>query len=84
MVAASRASGCATVEILKRLGTDFLRLLIGLGFTFSLMAGVTLSLLTLFSGSGDSLVLNRPGLERPGPDWGWGGGAAIARALTLF
>ncbi len=65
--------------ILKRLGIGFLRLLIGLGLTFSLVAGVTLTLLTLFSGSGDNLVLNRPG-----PDWGWGGGAAIAWALTVF
>lgn len=64
---------------LKQLGISLLRLLIGIGFTFSLVLGATLTMLALFHGPGDNLVLNRPS-----PDWGWGGGAAIAWALTLF
>ena len=65
--------------MLKNVGLSLLRLFIGIGFTFSLVAGVVLTMLMVFHGSGDSLVLNRPG-----PDWGWGGGAAIAWALTRF
>ncbi len=65
--------------MMKRIALGFLRLLIGVGFTFSLVLGATLTMLALFHGPGDNLVLNRPG-----PDWGWGGGAAAAWALTLF
>lgn len=64
---------------LNSLTIGFLRLLIGLGFTASLVFGVTLTMLTLFHGPGDSLVLNRPSF-----DWGWGGGAAAAWTLTVF
>ena len=63
----------------RSLGMSILRLLIGLGFTASLVFGVILTMLTLFHGSGGDLVLNRPSL-----DWGWGGGAAAAWALTVF
>ena len=56
-----------------------LRVLIGVGFTFSLVLGVALTMLTLFSSTGNNLVLNRTSL-----DWGWGGGAAVAWASTLF
>ncbi len=64
---------------MKRIALGLLRLLIGVGFTFSLVFGVALTMLTLFHGFGDNLILNRPG-----PDWGWGGGAATAWALTVF
>lgn len=64
---------------MKRFAIGTLRLLIGIGFTFSLVLGVVLTMLALFNGSGGNLVLNRPD-----PDWGWGGGAAIAWASTLF
>lgn len=58
---------------------SLLHLSIGIGFTFSLVFGAALTMLMLFHGSGDNLALNRPI-----PDWGWGGGAAIAWASTLF
>ncbi len=63
----------------RKAGLSLLRFLIGIGFTFSLVGGVTLTMLTLFTGTGNNLVWSRSG-----PDWGWGGGAAIAWALTLF
>ena len=65
--------------MIRKAGISLLRLLIGIGFTFSLVLGVTLTLLTFCDGSDNTLMLSRTGL-----DWGWGGGAAIAWALTLF
>lgn len=65
--------------MIRKAALNLLRLLIGVGFTFSLVFGATLTMLMLFDGNGNHLILNRPG-----PDWGWGGGAAIAWVLTLF
>lgn len=65
--------------ILRRLGVGFLRLLIGIGFTFSLAVGVTLTLLTFCDGTGNNLTLSRTG-----PHWEWSIPAVVAFTFTLF
>ncbi len=65
--------------ILKRIGIGLLRLLIGLGFTFSLVIGVTLTLLTLCDGTGSNLTFSQTG-----PHWEWSIPAVVAFTVTLF
>ncbi len=65
--------------MIRKAGLNLLRLLIGVGFTLSLVSGVTLTMLMLFDGNGNHLVLSRTGLHSDSVV-----GAAIAWALTLF
>lgn len=64
---------------MKRLSMNLLRLLIGIGFTFSLALSVTFTLLTLCDGTGDNLTLSRTE-----PHWEWLGGAIPSWLFLLF
>ncbi len=75
----NRGRGAGRMMLLKRLGIGVLRLLIGIGFTFSLVIGVTLTLLTLCDSPGGNLTLSQTG-----PHWEWSIPAVTGLGLTLF